>query len=72
MEGNAEVKYTEVYPWNVRDELEKGNVVYALDKKLFAITNLLQAVTQNTLDIIALGKVETSRFHFWMEVKDGE
>jgi hypothetical protein len=62
------MKYEEISPYWVIDEIKKGKKVYVLDRKLKNVASVNEATVQDVVTVIK--SEEDGRYVFWYEEEE--
>jgi hypothetical protein len=63
------MKYITIYTWNVLDEMKKGTVVYALDRKEKEVVCLNDVYCRYVMSLLCEAEKGSDSVIFWKEEK---
>lgn len=66
------MKYNNVYPFFVFDEIKKGKTVYVLDRKMKTVLIVNDMTVEDALLTLKEAEEDIGRFEFWVELKLAE
>lgn len=64
------MKYAIIYHWNVLEEIEDGNRVYALDRDNNNVYDVNELKVKDAIELIKIDEENDTRIEFWKEVKE--